>query len=61
MKRTCWNCKHFILIGDGLCTKTSHSKDTGGDDSCSDFIIADELKNGGKFVMKENGNREFED
>ena len=61
MKSTCWNCKYFVYLGRGHCTKTYTFEDTEGDDSCNDFVIAEELKKGGKFVLKENGFREWEE
>lgn len=60
MKRTCWNCRHFTYLDKGICTK-DFFEDTDGDDYCNDFAIAEELKNGGRFVLKENGRREWEE
>ena len=43
-----------------MCTRFAFFEDKNGDDSCGYWIIANELKNGGWFVLKEDGFRHFE-
>ena len=59
-KSSCWNCKHFVYLDKGMCTRFAFFEDKNGDDSCGYWIIANELKNGGRFVLKEDGFRHFE-